>query len=223
MPLADTDRILIVIAVADLTTPPCLRAILRRLVRPLAWLLLGWGLIGASPVRSDEVIEVDAQWDGALVAVSANADLRVDAATAWSVLTDYDHFAEFIPDMVSSRIVSRSRDGMVVEHNGELGFLFFRQPMHLLLDVVLDPPRRIVARSVSGDLRDLKSSYDITEFPQAVRLSYKARFLPAIALPPFMGLAVVRHEIRKQFTAMVNEIVRRGALAADKRRSEAER
>jgi ribosome-associated toxin RatA of RatAB toxin-antitoxin module len=194
-----------------------------RLVRLLPWLLLGWGLIGADSARSDEGIKFDAVWEGEFVAVSATADLPVEAATVWSVLTDYDRFAEFIPDMVSSRIVSRSRDGLVVEQRGEFGFLFFRQPVHLVLDVVLDSPRRMHSRSIAGDLRDMTSSFQISETPQALRLSYEARFLPAISLPPFIGLAIVRHQMEKQFAAMVREILRRGALESGNSRAEAAR
>lgn len=194
-----------------------------RLVWLLPWLLLGWGLIGANSARSDEGIKFEAEWEGEFVAVSATADLQAEAATVWSVLTDYDRFAEFIPDMVSSRIVSRSRDRMTVEYRGEFGFLFFRQPMHLVLDVVLEPPRRILARSVSGDLRDLTSIYEISELPQALRLAFNARFLPALSLPPFIGLAIVRHQMERQFAAMVKEIIRRGALAEGRSRGEAER
>ncbi len=208
---------------SDRIPAPIATTVFARLVRLLPWLLLGCGLIGANSARSDEGIKFEAVWDGEFVVVSATADLQVEAATVWSVLTDYDRFAEFIPDMVSSRIVSRSHSGMVVEYEGEFGFLFFRQPMHLLLDVVLEPPRRIFARSLSGDLRDLSSSYELHELPQALRLTYKARFLPAFPLPPFIGLAVVRHQMEKQFAAMVKEIVRRGALAGEKSRAAAER
>src|SRR5450759_995157 len=160
-------------------------AVAARLVRLLPWLLLGWAVIGANTVAADESIKVEAAWEGDFVSVFANADLPVEAATAWSVLTDYDHFARFIPDMVAMRIVSRSPNGMVVDYEGEFGFLFFRLPIHLVLDVVLEPPRRIFARSLSGDLRDLSSSYEIHELPQALRLTYKARCLPALPLPPF--------------------------------------
>ena len=190
---------------------PIAIAVAARLVRLLLpWLLLGWAVIGANTVAADESITVEAAWDGDFVAVSANANLPVEAATAWSVLTDFDHFSRFIPDLVAMRIVSRSPNGMVVDYEGAFSFLFFRLPMHLLLDVVMEPPRRILARSLSGDLQDLSSSYEIHELPQALRLTYKARFLPAYALPPFIVLAFVRHEVEKQFTAMVNEIVRRG-------------
>ena len=202
---------------------PIAVAVSARLARLLPWLLLAWGLFGAISARSDEGITLEAVWEGEFVAVTAGADLQVDAATAWSVLTDYDRFAEFIPDMVSSRIISRSRDAMVVEQRGEFGFLFFRQPMHLVLDVVLEPPRRILARSISGDLRDLAASFEISETPQALRLAYRARFLPAVSLPPFIGLAIVRHQMQRQFAAMVREIVRRGALAGGKNRARAER
>lgn len=198
-------------------------ALSARPIRLLARLLLGCALIGASGVRSEEAIKFEASWEGEFVAVSATADLQVDAATVWSVLTDYEHFAEFIPDMVSSRIVSRSRDGMVVEQRGQFGFLFFRQPVHLVLDILLDLPRRMLARSISGDLRDLTSTFEISETSPALRLSYKARFVPAVPLPPFIGLAVVRYQMERQFAAMVKEIVRRGALEGSKDRAEAER
>jgi len=63
----------------------------------------------------------------------------------------------------------------------------------------------------------------LSEIPQALHLAYKARFLPAVSLPPFIGLAVVRHQMEKQFAGMVKEIVRRGALAVAENRVEAER
>ena len=193
-----------------------------RLVRRLAWLLLAWGLSGANGVRCENAIKVKAVWEGEFVAVSADADLQVPAATAWSALIDYDRFSEFIPDMVSSRIVARRHDGMTVDYRGNFGFLFFRQPMHLVLDVVLDPPRRIIARSVAGDLRDMTATYELGGISPAMHLTYRARFLPAVPLPPFIGLAIARHQIERQFTAMVREIVRRGALAGGTRRDEAE-
>lgn len=203
---------------------PIAIAVAARMMRLLLpWLLLGWAVIGANTVAADESIKVEAAWDGDFVSVSANANLPVDVATAWSVLTDFDHFSRFIPDMVAMRIVARSHNGMVVEYEGAFSFLFFRLPMHLRLDVVLEPPRRILARSLSGDLQDLSSSYEIHDLPQALRLTYKARFLPDFALPRFIVLPFVRHEIEKQFTAMVNEIVRRGMPAARNSRGEAGR
>src|SRR3989442_642333 len=60
---------------------------------------------------------------------------------------DYDNLAQFIPDMKSSRVVSRSGDRVVVEQKGEIGFFFYRQPVDVTLEVLERPQRRIVARS----------------------------------------------------------------------------
>lgn len=180
--------------------------------RLLQSLMLGCAMLGAGIAWAEENITVKAVWDGDLVAVTADADLDAGATTAWNVLTDYDHYAEFVKDMNTSRIVSRKPNGMVVEYTGEFRFLFFSRPIHLLLDVVLDPPRRILAHSLSGDLRDLDGIYEISELPQALHISYRARFLPRFSLPPFIGLAVVRHAMELEFTALMREIVRRSAL-----------
>ena len=192
-----------------------------RMARLLPSLMLGCAMLGAGTAWAEENITVEAVWDGDLVAVTANADLDAQATTAWDVLTDYDHYAEFVPDMNTSRIVSRKPNGMVVEYTGEFRFLFFSRPIHLLLDVVLDPPRRILAHSLSGDLRDLVGIYEISELPQALHISYRARFLPGFSLPPFIGLAVVRHAMELEFTALMREIVRRGAPPAANARGQA--
>ena len=190
-------------------------------VRLLQLLVLGCILIGPGSAWADESITLEAVWDGDFVSVSASADLNAEATTAWTVLTDYDHYADFVPDMKMSRIVARKPNGMIVEYTGEFRFLFFRRPMNLLLDVVLDPPRRILAHSLSGDLLDLDGTYEISELPQALHISYKARFLPGFSLPPFIGLAVVRYAMALQFTALMREIVRRSALPGANERSPA--
>ncbi len=182
-----------------------------RLLRLLSPLLLGYATAASALASAGPAVEVEAKWDGEFVTVAANADLDADAATAWRVLTDYEHFSEFIPDMVASRVLSRNGRELVVEHDGEFGLLFLRWPIHVLLAVALDPPRRIVAHSVGGDLRELRSSYDLTPGPRVLHIAYRARFLPAITLPPFVGLALVRVQMEKQFSAMVKEIERRNA------------
>jgi hypothetical protein len=61
----------------------------------------------------------------------------------------------------------------------------------------------------------MRSEYEIRSLPgDAMRLSYVARLMPAFPVPPIVGPLVMRNELRRQFTALVGEIVRRDALAA---------
>ena len=168
------------------------------------------GLVRATAA---EAIETRIERHGEYITVNASALMQVDARIAWEVLTDYDHLSQFIPDMKSSRVVSRSGDRVVVEQKGDFGFFFYRQPVEVMLEVVEEPWRRIDARRISGNIRDLETRYELKASDAGVKLDYIGRFIPEFSVPPFFGMAMVRKVIERRFRAMVEEIVRRDALA----------
>lgn len=174
------------------------------------WILLLCAC-GAAPAQE---LDIETSGSNGAITVSASADMRVQLATAWSVISDYDHLAEFIPDMRSSRVVQRSGAQLLVEQTGVLGFLFFQQPVEVRLAVTEWPLQRITAHAVGGNLKEMEGSYTLETLPGgAVRLSYSARLRPDFPVPPVVGTLVVRDALARQFTAMVNEILRRDALA----------
>ena len=156
-------------------------------------------------------IEVERQ--GEFITVNASARMQVDARIAWEVLSDYDRLAQFIPDMKSSRVVSRSGDRVLVEQKGEISFFFYRQPVDVMLEVREQPQRRIVARRIDGNIRELETRYDLETSAAGVRFDYIGRFIPNFSLPPLIGMPIVRRIVERRFRAMVDEIVRRDALA----------
>jgi len=151
--------------------------------------------------------------DGDFVTVSASAVMRVDPRIAWAVLSDYDHLAEFIPDVKSSRVVSRDGHRLRVEQIGEVGFIFYRQPVTMTLDVHEEPMRRITARGVAGNVKGMESYYELHASGAEVRLDYAGRFDPDFPIPPLIGMPVLRRVIERRFRAMVEEIQRRDELA----------
>ena len=168
------------------------------------------GLVRAAAA---EAIETRIERHGEYVTVNASALMQVDARIAWEVLSDYDNLAQFIPDMKSSRVVSRSGDRVVVEQKGEIGFFFYRQPVDVTLEVLEQPRRRIVARRIDGNIRDLETRYELGTSDAGVRFDYSGRFIPGFSLPPLIGMPIVRRIVERRFRAMVEEIVRRDALA----------
>lgn len=176
-------------------------------------LALAWTLCAPVAATAQQVsIETSVQGD--LVTVTAFAEMQVDPRTVWNVISDYNHLAEFIPNIRNSRVVQRDGDRLLVSQTGEFSFLFFRQPVEVMLAVAESPPRQIVARAVGGNLREMEGRYELENLPAgAVRLSYSARLIPEFSVPPFIGKMVVRRVLAKQFTAIVNEILRRDALA----------
>jgi carbon monoxide dehydrogenase subunit G len=172
-------------------------------------------LLPAQPAAAQDVSVVTLR-EGEFVTVSATAGMQVDPRIAWEVLSDYDHLAEFIPDMLSSRVVRRNADGILVEQKGEIGFLFFRRPLEVTLAVTEQPPLRILARGVAGNVKDMEARYELQSSEAGVKLDYFGRFIPEFFMPPIIGMAVLRSSMKRQFRAMVVEILRRDALARNK-------
>jgi len=168
------------------------------------------GLVRAAAA---EAIETRIERQGEYITVKASALMQVDARIAWEVLSDYDNLARFIPDMKSSRAVSRDGNRVLVEQKGEFGFFFYRQPVDVILEVVEEPRRRIDARRISGNIRDLETHYDLKASDAGVELDYAGRFIPDFSVPPLFGMPMVRRIVERRFRAMVEEIVRRDALA----------
>lgn len=159
-------------------------------------------------------LNIESSAQGGVVTVRASAEMQVDPRMVWDVISDYDHLAEFIPDMKSSRVVQRDGDTVIVEQAGEFGFLFFRQPVAVRLLVVEYPTRRILAHALGGNLMEMEGRYDLEQLPTgAVRLLYEGRVVPDFPVPPIIGTMLMRSELSRQFTAMVKEIMRRDAVA----------
>ncbi|MBB3181847.1 SRPBCC family protein [Variovorax sp. Sphag1AA] len=170
------------------------------------------GALCAPAAASVPQVEIQTNGQGDDITVTASAEMLVDPHTAWAVITDYNHLAEFIPYMLSSRVVQRDADRVVIEQTGVFSFLFYRQPVQAQLSVVESPPRRVIARAVGGNLREMEGHYTLEKLPTGtVRLSYSARLVPDFAVPPVIGKVVVRTVLANQFSAMVKEIERRDA------------
>ena len=178
-----------------------------------ALLMLAWALCAPVAAKLPQV-DIETAREGALITVTASAVMQVDARTVWSVISDYDHLAEFIPDMRTSRVVRQEGNNLLVDQTGTFGFLFFQQAVEVRLAVVESPPRRIVARAVAGNLKEMEGLYAVEALPGgAVRLHYSGRLEPEFLLPSIIGRIVLRRVMAKQFTAIVVEILRRDAIA----------
>jgi carbon monoxide dehydrogenase subunit G len=174
-------------------------------------LVASWFIAG--PCVSQEHLTIEVGRDGDFITVAASADLKADLQVAWEVLSNYDDLARFIPDIRSSRVLKRDAGGLVVEQKGDFGVLFFRHAVEVTMEVSEEPQRRIVARAISGSMKDMETRYDLLPSERGVKLGYYGRFVPDFFLPPLIGLPLVRRSLERRFRAMAEEIERRAALA----------
>lgn len=182
-----------------------------RLRKFLPWILLVATLAHAS-ARAQQ-LSIRTARDGEFVTVSATVLMKVDPDIAWAVLSDYDHLARFIPDMKSSRVILRDGNRVRVEQRGDVGFFFYREPVNVILEIHEEPPYRMTARSIEGNVRGLETRYDLHSSTSGVKLDYAGRFVPEFTIPPLIGMPIVSRLIERRFRAMVEEIQRRDALS----------
>jgi hypothetical protein len=183
----------------------------------------GWALLIASlclawqtaVIAADAPDSVRAWRDDDAVIVQAQAELAAPLPTAWRVLTDYGHYAEFIPDLKSSRVLARAGNTAIVEQKGVAGFFFYHFPLEVTFSVTEVPGNSVSSRAISGTFREMIGSYVLTEINSGVRLVYTGRLVPAFRLPPLIGVAAVRGAVERQFMALAREIRRAAKDSAD--------
>ncbi|OFZ99357.1 MAG: hypothetical protein A3H35_07170 [Betaproteobacteria bacterium RIFCSPLOWO2_02_FULL_62_17] len=158
-------------------------------------------------------IHFSATREGEFIFAEARVDLPVAPAMAWAVLTDYESYPLFISSMRESKVVSRHPAGVVVDQKGSFGFLFFSQEIEMRMLVLEYPTNLIVARAVGGSFRDTLGRYELVPVGGGVRVFYTGRFVPDFSLPPLIGMSIVHYALRRNFTEMVDEILRRDAAA----------
>lgn len=180
----------------------------------VAWLL---GAGAAQLVYADDLV-FQAQRTGDAVEMRASVTMRVDPLRAWRVLTSYERYSEFIPDVASSRVLSREGDRVVLEQRGRARFLWMSQPMLARLEVVETPPTLVESRLLSGTVRELRGRYELATVGNAVRLVYIGRVVPDDDHIGLLDLVAIRTHASRQFRALVREIERLAANGTEQTR-----
>lgn len=171
------------------------------------------GAVGKARCAHDVRVETERQ--GNALAITAHARLRAPLALIWHTLTDYDHLAEFIPGMNSSRVIERRGNTAIVEQTGEASFWFFHYPIAVTVQSDEHFPAAVGVRVLAGNLRQLAGGYRIEEVlgrADEFRVQWQGIIEPDIFLPLFITAPGLRQIVADQFLGMINEIERRGAL-----------
>jgi len=172
----------------------------------LATLLL-LPLLAQSVAAATIAIEVASHAE--TIEIAASAQLNADADSAWRVLTDYEHYVDFIPGLRESRIVGRKGATVTVEQSGDVVLWLLHMPLDVTFEITEIAPTRLDSRVVAGDLRALNSHYVLTPTGNGVRLEYFGKLNSGFALFDSVERLAVKQNIARRFQALADEIERR--------------
>lgn len=171
------------------------------------------GFVGVAQWVSAATIAVDSNRQGDTIEVHASAQLQATCETAWRVLTAYDRYPDFIPDLRTSRVVARRGTTVTVEQSGDARLGRLPLPLHLTFEIAESPPRGLQSQAISGSLSALQSSYLLTTETTGVRLDYVGRIATGLGFFGSIELHAVELNVARQFQALADEIERQGAEA----------
>jgi len=162
---------------------------------------------------ADKSVEVGVRMQGDEVIVDVICHVRATPQEAWAVMTDYDHATDFIAKLEKSVILSRSDEILVVAQKGRMGYGPFSVPIETVTEVRLIPYEKMQARLISGNMKKNESTTRLIVDASGTRIEYHLQSIPDAWVPPIIGRALVEFETRARFGQLLDEILRRKALA----------
>ena len=170
--------------------------------------------LAQAPARTDAQdardIVVHVKRNGATIIVDVEMAVKASPLAAWDVLTDYDHMAQFVANVHSSKITDRKGNTLVVTQKSSTAFGLLKFAFDNVREVELIPHSEIHSKLISGDMKASAFTTRIVSDGSGVtRVLNHGEFVPTMWVPPVIGTAFLEAETRRQFHELRNEIVRR--------------
>jgi len=172
----------------------------------------------AAPDADDTGITVDLRRSGD--AIEVDVDMRIEATPdeVWAVLTDYDHMASFVSNVIASRVVRHAGDTLEVEQASRLAFGPLELTFENVREATLKRPVEIRTRLLHGDMKDSTFTTRLTAENPGTHVTNHGYFIADRWIPPVIGTSVLAAETRKQFAEFRAEILRRKREAPRRRK-----
>ncbi len=132
--------------------------------------------------------------------------------TAWNVLTDYDHFKNFIPGIVSSQILQNNGDQTIFEQINVVKVFLFTKKSRLVIASSEHYPSQINFQLRSGDIKSLNGLWtlDLISSNQ-VLITQDVTFDPGSSVPRNLAFNIYKNSLANSLKAIKQETERRSA------------
>lgn len=137
----------------------------------------------------------------------------------WAVLTDYNNFTEFLPNIVSSEVIESEGNSYLVEQVSKQRILLFNIESRLLTENVQTENQRIDFKLVEGDLSQFQGYWAIEQIPSSVAgdapqllVTQSIEVQPDRGTPENLFYDIFKSALEKTLTAIRDEVDRRKSL-----------
>jgi ribosome-associated toxin RatA of RatAB toxin-antitoxin module len=130
--------------------------------------------------------------------ILATVNIPQPIEQVWQVITDYEHLADFVPNLTSSKRLPDSTGRIRLEQIGSQCFLKFKFCARVVLHMSENFPHELGFTMEEGDFRKFEGAWKLqtSDDAQSTQLSYDLCVKPPRAMPA----ALIEHHICHNLT-----------------------
>ena len=130
--------------------------------------------------------------------------------TAWSVLTDYDNFDRFLPNITASKIISENGDRIVFEQTNMVDLWLFQEEFTVQIAATKFKPSKVDFQLADGELKKLIGRWQIEEIsPGKILISHAVEVEPGSNTEKPFFYGVYESSLEETLKAIAIEINKR--------------
>jgi ribosome-associated toxin RatA of RatAB toxin-antitoxin module len=131
-------------------------------------------------------------------------------STAWKVLTDYDNFEVFLPNVASSKVISQQGDRIIFEQVNVVDLWLLKHQFKVQIEAIKTKPNKIDFKIIDGDLKKLVGRWQLQETsPGQVLISHTVEVEPGSNTEKSFFYGVYESSLEETLLAMAQEITKR--------------
>lgn len=138
------------------------------------------------------------------VLVEAPADM------AWQVLTDYNNFKDFLPNVSESRMISAEGNQKIFEQVNVFRVLAFKKQARIKLASTESYPKQVAFQVMEGDVKDLKGTWTLSSpAPNQVLIRHEVTVVPKDSDNKTLFFGIYKNSLKQTIAAVGKEVERR--------------
>ena len=141
--------------------------------------------------------------------LAAQLKTQLDFDPLWSVLTDYNNLSEYIPNLLSSSVISRVNNQVQLRQIGSQEFLGFNFSAEVLMKLIEDKPNGQLRFSLlKGDFRRFEGSWTISKSSlfEGSSLTYELVVQGCLGMP----VSLIEKHLRKNLITNLMSVEKAG-------------
>lgn len=130
--------------------------------------------------------------------------------TAWQVLTDYNNFHSFMPNIASSKIVVDRGDRKIFEQVNVVDLLFFKEKFTVQIEAKETKPYKVDFQQFQGDLKSLSGTWQVKQVnSRQILVTHRVKVEPESNTEKPFFYGIYESSLENTLKAIAQEITQR--------------